>query len=84
MVMIVFVCLYVLGNTDIGRSIRYMVAVEGVTSLWKGLIPTLWRDVPFSAVYWSLYEVSRTSVQDTLGRTSSAFVCGAFSGMVRI
>ena len=29
---------------------------EGVAALWKGLGPTLWRDVPFSMVYWLGYE----------------------------
>lgn len=36
--------------------IRQEVSRGGVTSLWRGLYPTLWRDVPFSAVYWTVYE----------------------------
>ena len=28
----------------------------GVRSLWRGANPTLWRDVPFSAFYWTSYE----------------------------
>ena len=33
-----------------------LVRREGVVALWKGLAPTLWRDVPFSMVYWLGYE----------------------------
>eukprot|EP01002_Notosolenus_urceolatus_P003391 NODE_1893_length_1264_cov_15.799177_g1566_i0.p1 GENE.NODE_1893_length_1264_cov_15.799177_g1566_i0~~NODE_1893_length_1264_cov_15.799177_g1566_i0.p1 ORF type:complete len:339 (+),score=31.76 NODE_1893_length_1264_cov_15.799177_g1566_i0:35-1018(+) len=29
-------------------------------TLWKGLKPTLLRDIPFSAVYWMLYERTRS------------------------
>ncbi|KTW26466.1 hypothetical protein T552_02946 [Pneumocystis carinii B80] len=37
-------------------SIQDMVKVQGFQSLWKGLSPTLWRDVPFSGFYWLGYE----------------------------
>ena len=33
----------------------------GFRSLWKGLIPTLWRDVPFSGIYWMAYEYYKDS-----------------------
>ena len=31
----------------------------GVASLWRGVGPTLWRDVPFSGIYWCAYESLR-------------------------
>ncbi|KAI8817184.1 mitochondrial carrier domain-containing protein [Fimicolochytrium jonesii] len=37
-------------------NIRAMVRDAGWIALWRGLTPTLWRDVPFSAVYWIGYE----------------------------
>ncbi|KAK6520905.1 hypothetical protein TWF506_001146 [Arthrobotrys conoides] len=40
-------------------SVRGMVAQQGVTSLWRGLMLTLWRDVPFSGIYWWGYETVR-------------------------
>lgn len=44
-------------------SFRAIVASSGVTGLWRGLEPTLWRDVPFSAVYWLLLEHARTRMR---------------------
>ena len=38
------------------QDLKGMIQREGFLGLWKGLVPTLWRDVPFSALYWSLYE----------------------------
>ncbi|KAI9105881.1 mitochondrial carrier domain-containing protein [Phlyctochytrium arcticum] len=37
-------------------DVRGMVREQGWTVLWRGLAPTLWRDVPFSAIYWIGYE----------------------------
>ncbi|KAF8328197.1 mitochondrial carrier [Cantharellus anzutake] len=62
-------------------GIRATVKVEGVPSLWRGLSPTLWRDVPFSGMYWAGYEsgkaaFSRHGYEGPL----VAFVSGATSG----
>ncbi|KAK9449005.1 mitochondrial carrier domain-containing protein [Limtongia smithiae] len=38
------------------EGIRSLVRAEGFPSLWRGLTLSLWRDVPFSAVYWTSYE----------------------------
>jgi len=38
------------------RVIRTSLSEEGPRVLWKGLLPTLWRDIPFSMVYWFNYE----------------------------
>lgn len=46
------------------RGIRQMVNTQGYTSLWRGLTLTLWRDVPFSGLYWWGYEVIRSKLTD--------------------
>lgn len=52
-------------------GLREMVASQGVRSLWRGLTLTLWRDVPFSAIYWWGYETSRNIITDTRGRAEA-------------
>ncbi|PUU76576.1 mitochondrial carrier domain-containing protein [Tuber borchii] len=42
---------------------KNMVAKEGVKSLWRGLELTLWRDVPFSGVYWLGYETIKSFIR---------------------
>ncbi|KAH7375899.1 solute carrier family 25 member 40 [Plectosphaerella cucumerina] len=50
--------------TNTFRGIRDMVHTNGYTSLWRGLTLTLWRDVPFSGIYWWGYEVIRGRLTD--------------------
>lgn len=52
------------------RSMRSMVSTEGYSSLWRGLGLTLWRDVPFSAMYWWGYEYGRNVLTDIRERGS--------------
>lgn len=43
-------------------AIRREVAIGGPAALWRGLMPTLWRDVPFSGIYWLTYERSKAAL----------------------
>lgn len=52
-------------------GLREMVADNGVRSLWRGLTLTLWRDVPFSAIYWWGYEYGRNKIADARGRAQA-------------
>ncbi|KAH9826911.1 putative mitochondrial carrier TC2A29 family protein [Teratosphaeria destructans] len=51
-------------------GLKDMVGVEGYSSLWRGLTLTLWRDVPFSALYWWGYEFGRSRLDETRARTT--------------
>lgn len=54
---------------------------DGIKGLWKGVLPTLLRDVPFSAIYWTTYEFIKTQ---TTGVPSFgfSFIAGFLSGSV--
>lgn len=62
-------------------ALEGIVRAHGVRHLWRGLEPTLWRDVPFSGLYWASYEGMKRRFEKR-GRSgpSVAFVCGATSG----
>ena len=64
-------------------SIAAMAKTQGPTSLWKGLNATLWRDVPFSGLYWANYEGLKSWFKRN-GRegASVAFASGAMSGII--
>eukprot|EP00842_Homolaphlyctis_polyrhiza_P000482 jgi/Hompol1/1434/HPOL_003769-RA len=76
------------GLMDIFRGVISMTRHSGPSSLFRGLIPTLWRDVPFSALYWVGYEAVKTRVarRDRDGRITNeftaSFVAGSVSGMM--
>ncbi|KAK3693585.1 mitochondrial carrier domain-containing protein [Podospora appendiculata] len=56
--------------TDTFRGIKESVAVHGYRALWRGLTLTLWRDVPFSGMYWLGYETIRGKLTDARERTA--------------
>jgi len=68
---------------------------NGLKNLWRGAAPTLWRDVPFSAIYWTFYESFRKRFLQRYTNWSSmsvsehnhanimaSFVSGASSGAI--
>jgi len=67
------------------KSIREMIAAEGYRSLWNGLGLTLWRDVPFSSVYWLVIEAMRSQFPKSRSHTDTfvqSFASGIVGGVV--
>ena len=50
------------------QGMREMIGTQGLRSMWTGLTLTLWRDVPFSAIYWWGYEYGRNVLTNTRER----------------
>lgn len=69
-------------NAEMMGTIRQVLESQGVLGLWRGLPPTILRDVPFSGIYWTCYEYLKSSfnvVEPTFG---FSFLAGAISGSV--
>lgn len=81
-------------DANLGRTPRMEIANlirnEGYRSFWKGLGPMLARDVPFSGLYWFLFEKIKSALKDVAPAPSTtalispdvklAFVSGAAAG----
>ena len=50
------------------QGLKEMVREQGYRSLWRGLTLTMWRDVPFSGIYWWGYEAMRNTLTDARDR----------------
>ena len=70
-------------------ELRSIVREEGFKTLYRGLRPTLWRDVPFSGIYWFVLEKMKEQWIKRFDRllspseqATTAFVNGFVSGIV--
>ncbi|KAH8369078.1 hypothetical protein KR009_000127 [Drosophila setifemur] len=65
------------------QFVRNVIALQGIWGLWRGLRPTILRDVPFSGIYWPIYEYLKLSLgsssQPSLGLS---FFAGVLAGSV--
>jgi solute carrier family 25 protein 39/40 len=50
------------GLVNVVRRVGTEIAFAGPQLLFRGLIPSLWKDVPFSAIYWLGYEQLRAQL----------------------
>ncbi|XP_002019542.2 solute carrier family 25 member 40 [Drosophila persimilis] len=63
--------------------VRNVLALQGIWGLWRGLPPTILRDVPFSGIYWPIYEhTKRTFGSSTQPSFGLSFVSGVLAGSV--
>ncbi|XP_031628360.1 solute carrier family 25 member 40-like isoform X2 [Contarinia nasturtii] len=67
---------------DVGKALKAMIEVEGVFGLWRGLGPTVLRDVPFSGVYWAIYESLKAQNDVTVPTCWFSLFGGATSGSI--
>ncbi|KAJ5676171.1 hypothetical protein N7462_009068 [Penicillium macrosclerotiorum] len=51
------------------EGLYQMTQVRGYTSLWRGLSLTMWRDVPFSGLYWWGYEKVKEALETSRQHT---------------
>lgn len=67
---------------EIGQAVRSLIQYQGLSSLWRGLAPTLMRDVPFSSLYWACYETLKQKFQQEQPTFWFSFAAGASSGTI--
>jgi len=77
--------------SDVHKCLTELVRAQGIRALWNGYTATLLRDVPFSALYWPLYEQSKAIMNlYTCNRDSflvnfgSGAVAGSFASTVTL
>ena len=63
---------------QVRQALSVTIKSEGVIGLWKGYSATLLRDVPFSAIYWGVYENFRPKEYNF----QENFIAGALSGTI--
>jgi len=63
---------------QVRQALSVTLKSEGIPGLWKGYTATLMRDVPFSAIYWGIYESLRPKEYNF----QQNFISGAVSGTI--
>lgn len=67
---------------DVGKALKSTIMAEGIFGLWRGLGSTVFRDVPFSGIYWAIYESLKAHNDVTVPTIYFSFFGGAASGSV--
>lgn len=76
----------VISFKQLEMAIRTTIKQDGILSMWRGVRATLLRDIPFSGIYWTLYEFLKSKMLIKTGRNKTSFqislACGMISGSV--
>eukprot|EP00300_Choanocystis_sp_HF-7_P012151 c17770_g1_i1.p2 GENE.c17770_g1_i1~~c17770_g1_i1.p2 ORF type:complete len:297 (+),score=52.48 c17770_g1_i1:141-1031(+) len=59
-------------------AMRAIVAKEGLLGLFRGTVPTVLRDAPFSGIYYSVYSALKAEYDD--GTATRRFALGTLAG----
>ncbi|WVN86042.1 uncharacterized protein L203_101200 [Cryptococcus depauperatus CBS 7841] len=70
---------------SVTKDMYRLVQDKGIAILYRGLGPTLWRDVPFSGIYWAGFEILKIvftshSLLPPLSPIGTSFLSGFLSG----
>lgn len=71
---------------SVAGALRSVCRTEGPAALFSGLMATLFRDVPFSAIYVMFYSQTKAALPKEISSSSSAalanFSCGILAGVL--
>ena len=70
---------------QIRLAVSNAIRNDGILTLYRGWVSTVWRDVPFSMIYWFNYERFKTFlIKRKIGAShlenAETFLCGALAG----
>ena len=71
-----------LSYIEIAQAVKNLVSNQGFGSMWRGLGPTVLRDVPFSSFYWVSYEFLKIKFAEQQPSFWFSFAAGAIAGTV--
>lgn len=67
---------------EVATAIKQLVKHNGPFSLWRGVEPTLIRDIPFSSIYWATYECMKQHFNQKKPSLQFSLVAGATAGSI--
>ncbi|XP_055390015.1 probable mitochondrial glutathione transporter SLC25A40 [Condylostylus longicornis] len=71
-----------LSYMQMNQALKSVIKIDGIFGLWTGLKPTIYRDVPFSAIYWTCYETIKAQFNVSEPTFGFSFFAGATAGSI--